>query len=53
MLENFKGQYVMIRTRSAGVFCEILEVILPEAIEIIPVTDEAKKSIKNVEIWSA
>ena len=99
MLENFKGQYVMIRTRSAGVFCgtlvnfekqmvklskarriwywsgaaslsqlamygtkdpknckfpcEVSEIILPDVIEIIPVTKEAEKSIKSVKVWSA
>lgn len=99
MLEDFKGKYVMIRTRSAGVFCgtlvnfeeqmvklsnarriwywsgaaslselamcgtkdpdsckfpcEVSEIILPDTIEVIPVTKEAEKSIKSVKVWSA
>ncbi len=33
--------------------CEVSEVILTEAIEILPVTEAAKKSIKSVKIWKA
>ena len=33
--------------------CEVTEIILTEAIEIIPCTDKAKKCIKEVPIWSA
>ena len=32
--------------------CEVAEVILLEAIEILPVTELAKKSIKSVKIWT-
>jgi len=31
--------------------CEVTEIILMQAIEIIPCTDKARKSIKGVEIW--
>ena len=33
--------------------CEVSEIILTQAIEIIPCTDKARKSIKGVEIWKA
>lgn len=33
--------------------CEVDEVLLTEVIEIIPITDEAKKTIEAVPIWSA
>jgi len=33
--------------------CEVSEVILLESIEILPVTELAKKSIKSVKIWTA
>jgi hypothetical protein len=33
--------------------CEVNEVLLLEAIEILPVTEKAKKSIASVENWSA
>jgi hypothetical protein len=33
--------------------CEVDRVELLQAIEILDVTDKAKKSIKSVEIWSA
>lgn len=32
--------------------CEVSEVILTEMIEMIPVTEKAKKSIKSVPVWS-
>ena len=94
-----KGDYVIVRTTSAGVFagvlasrkgkevvlknarrlwywdgaaslsqlsvdglskpkncklpCEVTEVLLTEAIEILPVTKKARKSIKGVAIWKA
>ena len=31
--------------------CEVDEILLLQAIEIIPITDKAKKSIAGVEIW--
>ena len=31
--------------------CEVDEILLLEVIEIIPITDKAKKSIAGVEIW--
>lgn len=33
--------------------CEVEEVLLTEAIEIIPITDKAKKSIEEVAVWTA
>ena len=33
--------------------CEVSEVTLLGVIEIIPVTDKAKKSISNVAVWEA
>lgn len=33
--------------------CEVDKVILTEAIEIIPITEKAKKSIDGVPVWSA
>lgn len=33
--------------------CEVSSVILTEAIEILPCTEKAKKSIKGVKIWKA
>lgn len=33
--------------------CEVPEVTLTEAIEIMPVSDEARKSIAEVPVWSA
>lgn len=32
--------------------CEIDSIVLTEAIEIIPCTEKAKKSIKEVKVWS-
>ena len=32
--------------------CEVAEIVLTEAIEIIPLTDIAKKSIQGVPVWS-
>jgi len=31
--------------------CEVDEIILTEAIEVIPCSEEAQESIKNVEVW--
>ena len=33
--------------------CEVEEVILTEAIEIINITERAKKSIESVKVWTA
>lgn len=33
--------------------CEVPEIILTEAIEIIPCTDKARESIAKVKIWQA
>lgn len=33
--------------------CEVEEVILTEVIEIIPITEKAKKSIESVKVWEA
>lgn len=33
--------------------CEVQEVLLTEAIEIIPITDKAKESIASVPVWEA
>ncbi len=33
--------------------CEVTSVILTEVIELLPVTDKAKKSIKGVPVWKA
>ena len=33
--------------------CEVAEVILLDAVEIIPMTEKAKKSIKRVPVWHA
>lgn len=33
--------------------CPVEEVILTEAIELIPITEKAKKSIESVKVWSA
>jgi len=33
--------------------CEVAEVLLTEAIEILPVTAEARESIASVRIWQA
>jgi hypothetical protein len=33
--------------------CEVTSVILTEVIELLPVTDIAKKSIKGVPVWKA
>lgn len=33
--------------------CEVDEVLLTEVIEIIKITDQAKKSIESVPVWSA
>jgi len=95
--EEVKGDYVIIRTYSAGVFagylkrregreveltdarriyywtgaatlsqlamegssspdtckfpCEVAEIILTQAIEIIPCTEKGRKSIQGVKIW--
>ena len=32
--------------------CEVSEILLTEAIEIIPVTDKARASIASVKVWS-
>ena len=32
--------------------CEVNEIILTEAIEVIPCTEKAEKSIKNVPVWA-
>jgi hypothetical protein len=33
--------------------CEVTSVILTEVIELLPVTDKAKESIKGVPVWKA
>jgi hypothetical protein len=33
--------------------CEVDEILLTEAVEIIPMTDKAKKSIAEVPVWKA
>ncbi len=33
--------------------CEVNEIVLTEAIEIIPCTEKARKSIQEVPVWSA
>jgi hypothetical protein len=33
--------------------CEVEEVLLTEAVEIIPITDKAKESIASVPVWAA
>jgi hypothetical protein len=33
--------------------CEVTSVILTEVIELLPVTDKSKKSIKGVPVWKA
>ena len=97
--EEVKGDYVIVRTYSAGVFagylkrrdgqevelkdarriwywtgaatlsqlamegtsspdtckfpCEVVEIILMQAIEIIPCTEKARKSIQGVKVWQS
>jgi hypothetical protein len=33
--------------------CEVDEVLLLQAVEILPVTEKARKSIKSVPVWSS
>lgn len=57
----WKGAASLSQLAMEGVFCpgeckfpiEVKQIVLPETIEIIDVTEKAKKSISEVPIWKA